>query len=146
MKIIIFIQIYLMNITLISRYSASRTALTGTRRHAVLLQLFWQSALYCPDALPYSGHCIAACRNIYLGNLPDGSRVLANVAGIMAACYGRPRQIHQIRQCSSDNGYRRRSRYPDCFRIFARRFGGTRGLLVSLALFSVYPVLWCSRL
>ena len=59
---------------------------------------------------------------------------------------GRPRQIHQIRQCSSDNGYRRRSRYPDCFRIFARRFGGTRGLLVSLALFSVYPVLWCSRL
>ena len=85
-------------------------------------------------------------RNIYLGNLPDGSRVLANVAGIMAACYGRPRQIHQIRQCSSDNGYRRRSRYPDCFRIFARRFGGTRGLLVSLALFSVYPVLWCSRL
>lgn len=94
----------------------------------------------------FSGHCIAACRNIYLGNLPDGSRVLANVAGIMAACYGRPRQIHQIRQCSSDNGYRRRSRYPDCFRIFARRFGGTRGLLVSLALFSVYPVLWCSRL
>ena len=94
----------------------------------------------------FSGHCIAACRNIYLGNLPDGSRVLANVAGIMAACYGRPRQIHQIRQCSSDNGYRRRSRYPDCFRIFARRFRGTRGLLVSLALFSVYPVLWCSRL
>ena len=65
---------------------------------------------YSDSAIPNSRHgnenlCLHRCSRFsgivllpakYLsGQSSDGSRVLANVAGIMAACYGRPRQIHQ---------------------------------------------------
>ena len=106
---------------------------------------------YCAKNLFYPGYYrfIVGSTNsepyIYLFYFIHGIRMFINVAGTVAACHGRPRQVYQSRLIIAYHGNVRWCRYPYPVWLAKGCSKPATSLLAVFTLLPVHLVLWSSR-